>query len=256
MDYKEIKVEYLLNKITKKDNLFNGDYTVDPYRNCEFGCMYCDSSFDKAIYIKKNAVEIFEKELKKSKNGTIIVGSVNDPYQKIEEKYKITREILEIIKKYDYSCHILTKSDLVLRDADILKKIKNCRVTISIISLKKSICQIFEKNVISPDIRLNTIKNLKEKNIKSGLAILPILPYITDEEIKIIIKKAKKYYVDYLVYKHLELKGDQKGLFFKIIKEFYPELLEKYTILYKDSFSPNKVYISKIENILKNKKII
>lgn len=249
MDYRQINIDRLLNKITKKDTLFDGDYTIDPYRNCEFGCVYCDSSFDKTVYIKKNAKEIFEKELKKSKKGTIIIGSVNDPYQIIEKKYKITRELLKTIKQNDFSCHILTKSDLVLKDMDVISKIKKCRVTISIISLKEPIWETFEKNVISPKIRLETIKKLKKNSINSGLAIIPVLPYINDKEIKEIIKSAKKYNVNYILYKHLELKGDQKRFFLDFIKKKYPDLYEKYVKLYENSYFPNNSYISKIDEI-------
>ena len=91
MQYKQIKVDFLLNKVTKKDNLFLGDYTIDPYQNCEFGCRYCDSSFDKTIYVKHNADKILEKELETVEKGRIIVGSVHDPYQKIDEDFHIAK---------------------------------------------------------------------------------------------------------------------------------------------------------------------
>ena len=143
MQYKYIQVSKLLNKITTKDRLFSGDYTLDPYKNCEFGCKYCDSAYEDTIYVKTNAIELFEKDIKNLDKGTIIIGSVHDPYQKIERDTKITREILKIIEKNKLSCHILTKSDLVLRDLDILADIDDCRVTISIISLDKNITNIF-----------------------------------------------------------------------------------------------------------------
>ena len=81
----------MLNKITTKDMLFGGNYTLDPYQNCEFSCKYCDSSYDEKIYIKTNAIELLEKELKKIKKGTIIIGSVHDPYQKAEKKSRILK---------------------------------------------------------------------------------------------------------------------------------------------------------------------
>ena len=111
MLYKQIKVDFLLNKITNKDKLFAGNYTIDPYQNCEFGCLYCDSSFDKTIFIKTNAAEILKKELETAKKGTIIVGSVHDPYQRAEEELEITRDLLKTIKKHEFSWHLLTKSD-------------------------------------------------------------------------------------------------------------------------------------------------
>ena len=130
MNYKQIKVDSLINKIIKKDTLFGGKYTIDPYQNCEYGCKYCDSSFDETIYIKSNAVELLKSEITQIEKGIIIVGSVHDPYQKAEEYYKITRRLLKIIQNNNFSCHILTKSNLVLRDIDILSKISKCKVHI------------------------------------------------------------------------------------------------------------------------------
>ncbi|KYK30459.1 MAG: hypothetical protein AYK22_03810 [Thermoplasmatales archaeon SG8-52-3] len=250
MNYKQIKVNSLINKITKKDTLFGGDYTIDPYQNCEFGCQYCDSSLDKTIYIKINAVEILKEELINYNRGNIIIGSVHDPYQKVEISTKITRELLKIISESKFSCHILTKSDLVLRDIDILKKIKKSLVTISLSSMDDYVSKIFEKNAPLPSIRLKTVKKLSDAGINVGIANIPILPYITDEEIENIINTAKKNCAKFFLYKHLELKGDMKLCFFNIIKNYYPPLIEQFNKLYKDSYLPKIEYISKL-----NKKI-
>ena len=255
MNYKSISVDFLINRITTEDKLFGGNYTIDPYQNCEFGCTYCDSSLEKTVYIKKNAPEIFKKELKNTKKGTIIVGSVHEPYQQIEEREDITRKILEIIKKYKFPCHILTKSDLVLRDADIISEIEDPRVTISFCSLKNSVTKYFEKNVPSPEKRLKTIKKLNDLNIKTGMAIIPILPFIVDNELENIIKNAKKHNSSYILYKHLELKGDQKNCFLMKLKEFKPNLVSKYKNIYEQNYYPDKKYIDefkvKIEKICK-----
>jgi len=251
MKYKLEKVDFLIKKITRKDNLFKGIYTIDPYQNCEFGCLYCDSSFDKTIKIKINAAEIFEKEIKKIKKGTIIVGSVNDSYQKAEEKYRITRNILKIIEKNDFPCHILTKTDLVLRDIDILKKINNCIVTISLISVNDIISNILEEKVTLPKTRLQIIKDLNNKGIKSGLAIIPIIPYLVENELQEIVKCAKEYDAQYILYKYLELKGDQKGCFIDVLNKFYPDKVEKFKKLYKDSYMPKNEYISNIKKSMK-----
>jgi len=250
MQYKQIQVNSLLNKIVTKDLLFGGDYTVDPYQNCGFGCLYCDSSFDKTIYIKSNAVEIIEKELKQSKKGTVIIGSVHDPYQKAEENYKITRELLEKIREHGFSCHILTKSDLVLRDIDLLSEIRNSRVTISMTSLKESIFNVFEKDVPSPHIRLQTIEKLSSAGIKTGLAIIPVLPFVVEEELEKMIKLAKKHRAQYLLHKYLELKGDQKEFFLEILEKRYPNILEKYQKLYEDSYFPDVNYVYKINETI------
>ena len=256
MNYKPIQCSFLLNRITTKDKLFNGNYTLDPYQNCGFGCRYCDSTYDETIYIKTNAVQLLKKELETTEKGTIIVGSVVDPYQKAEESYNITRNLLEIIKHYDFPCHILTKSNLVLRDIDLLEKMSDFKVTISITTLDQTISDIFEKNVPSPFERLETIEKLSESGIKTGLAIIPIIPFIVEDELEGIVKSAKKHKAHYILHKHLELKGDQKDIFMEIIKKIYPHLVEKYKKLYKDSYKPDENYISKINKFMDKISII
>ena len=250
MLYKQIKIDSLIKKITTKDKLFNGNYTVDPYQNCEFGCSYCDSSIDKTIFIKINSVKVLKKELEKITNGVIIIGSVNDPYQDAEKNFNITRNLLKIIKQKNFSCHILTKSDLILRDIDILTEIMNCTVTISIISIKNSILKIFEKNTPSTSLRLDLIKKLSDIGLKTGLAIIPILPYIVEDELRDIVKTAKKHKAQYIIQKPLELKGDQKTLFIDLLKNYRKDLVDKYKRLYKDSYLPDKKYIFKLNKNL------
>jgi DNA repair photolyase len=242
MRYKQIKSDSVINTITKKDTLFKGKYTIDSYQNCEYGCKYCDSSFEKTIYIKANSEEILKKEIKQIEKGMIIVGSVHDPYQKADENYKITRKLLKIILKKNFPCHILTKSNLILRDIDILSKINNCIVTISLTSMNKSIANIFEKDVPSPKVRLQTIRKLSKSGITAGIAQIPILPYITEIEIEDIIKSAKKHGAYHFLYKYLELKGDQRYSFFNIVKYHYPDLIKKYQKLYFNNYLPDNNY--------------
>lgn len=248
MQYRHIKCNSLLRKIEKKDQLFQGDYTVDPYQNCEFGCKYCDSSYSDTVYIKTNAEKVLDKELKETDKGTIIVGSVHDPYQPTEKEYKKTRKILKIIEKNDFSCHILTKSTLILRDLDILSAMKDCLVTISLISLKKSIFKLFEKDLPSPINRLKTVQKLSDQGIKTGVAVIPFLPYIIEDEINHLVKKATEYDSDYFLYKHLELKGDQKTFFINYLKNLDQDLAEKYRELYDTGYFPRKQYIHDVGN--------
>jgi DNA repair photolyase len=250
MNYKHVKYDSLITKITNKDLLFIGDYTLDPYQNCEFGCKYCDSALDETIYIKTNAVQLIEEEIETIEKSTIIVGSVHDPYQEIEKECRITRSLLEIIKEHDFPCHILTKSNLVLRDIDILSKISKCLVTISIITLNEGLCSIFEENVPSSKERLRVVEKLSENGIKSGLAIMPILPFIVEGELEDIVEAASKNKADYILHKHLELKGDQKTVFLKALEKFNPSLINRYKELYKDSYMPSQTYILNVKDTL------
>ena len=249
MKYKLLNYNKIINKITNKDKLFIGDYIIDPYQNCEFGCKYCDSSFDKNIYAKINSSEILEKELKNKDKGTIIIGSVHDPYQNAEKKFNLTRRILEVIKSYDFPCHILTKSNLILRDINLISKMK-CNITISMISSDIKISKNFENNISSPKKRFGIVKKLNENGIPAGIALIPILPYIIDNELEKIVKYSYKSDAKYFLYKHLELKGYQKELFFNLIKENFPDLQNKYKELFKNQISPDIKYVKNI-----NKKI-
>jgi DNA repair photolyase len=249
MDYKLINCDSVVKKITKKDSLFHGNYCVDPYQNCEFGCRYCDSSFEKTIYVKANVVDVLKKELKQIKDGKIIIGSVHDPYQNTEKIFKLTKTILETLKEFNFSCHILTKSPLILRDIDLLSQLE-CMVTISISSLNDQVVRIFEPEVPSPNDRLRTVEHLRSQGITAGVALIPMLPYIVESEIESIVKAARSVDAQYLLHKHLELKGDQERLFRNLIEAHYPNLLPKYDSLYDNDFNPRKEYIQELNAIL------
>jgi len=253
MAYKPINVDFIINKITNKDILFNGNYTIDPYQNCEFGCLYCDSNQDTKIYIKRNAPETLDKELKDLKKGRIIVGSVHDPYQRIEDVELITRSLLRIIKKHRFYCHVLTKSDLVLRDSDIISEMNRSMVSISICSCNTKTSKFFEKDVPTPKKRLNIISKLNSLGVKSGLSVIPILPYITDKELDQIIKSAIIHNAEYIIFKPLELKGNQKQYFLKKLKQFDSTLIKKYRNLYVDSILPNQNYIKGLKSEIRKK---
>jgi len=250
MNYQSINVPTLLRKITFDDVLFNGAYTLDVYQNCAFGCRYCDSSYDKTIYIKKNAIETFKDEIKGLEKGRIIIGSVHDPYQPIEQKEELTRGILRIIEEQDIPVHILTKSPLILRDLDILKRLNDLRVTITILSTDTRIYQFFEEKAPTPQDRFQTIEHLSYNDITTGIALIPIIPYLTEHVLEDIVSMASQSFASYLIYKYLELKGDQKQIVFSLLDHIDPTLLPRYKKLYHQRYAPSNDYMKKI-----NKKI-
>jgi len=131
-----------------------------------------------------------------------------------------------------------------------LSKINKCIVTVSITTLNENISNIFEKNVPLPKERLQIVEKLSENEIRSGIAIMPILPFIVEEELEDIVEVASKYKADYILYKHLELKGDQKTVFLKTLEKFNSNLINRYKELYKDSYMPSKTYILNLKDIL------
>ncbi|MFW6172948.1 MAG: radical SAM protein [Elusimicrobiota bacterium] len=247
MECRLITCGTLIKKITAADTLFGGVYCIDPYQNCDFGCLYCDSSIDKTIYVKTNASTILQKELKQVEKGVIIIGSVRDPYQKAEEKYGITKNLLKTIKKYHFPCHILTKSTLVLRNVNLLSDMR-CVITMSIVSLDKNIARIFEENAPLPKERMQTVKTLIQHSIKTGIALMPVLPFLAESNLQDVVKTASRCNAQHLLHKHLELKGDHRSVFMDTIKNNYPHLLSKYEGLYKGGILPDRKYIAKFDN--------
>ncbi|KAA0007211.1 MAG: radical SAM protein [Thermoplasmata archaeon] len=236
-DYKWISCKTLLNKITNKDRLFQGDYPLDPYQKCDLGCRYCDASED-TVYIKSSAAELLKKEVAEMDGGTVIVGSTVDPYQRVEKKERITRKLLRVLIDHGLPFHILTKSDLILRDLSLITESKDARVTVSLSTTNKKIAETLEPYASSPEERFNVIKKLSEKNVRVGAAIMPVLPMITDESLEEIIWKAKNAGAEYIVYAYLELKGEQKKRFFSTIERYFPGYLEGYKHLYGQGYLP------------------
>jgi len=165
MKRKEIQSKFILKKITKLDSLFQGYYTIDPYQNCEFGCIYCDSTYDDTLFILQNALDILKTELINIPKKRIIIGSVHDPYQPAEETYKITRSIIKFLTENNFPIHILTKSPLVFRDIDLLKKNKDIFVTFSLITNDTLIASQIEKNAPPIIGRFQAIKELQKNKI-------------------------------------------------------------------------------------------
>jgi len=210
MAIKEIQCKSVLTK----SNLPEVDYCINPYVGCLHGCSYCYASFMKRftghaeewgvfLDVKINALAVLEKELNsKKKKGTILLGSVTDAYQPIERKYCITRSILTILAKHEFPVSILTKSALVRRDVDVMRKIKSCEVGMTITSLNELVSKIFEPATSTPQERLDTLSFFRDNGIKTYAFIGPILPGIT--KINEIVQAVKDR-VDFVMFETLNL---------------------------------------------------
>ncbi len=248
MNIKEINVQNLVKKITKKDTLFHGSYTLDPYQNCTFGCIYCDSILDNTLYVKFNASEILKKELPHLSNKRIIIGSVHDPYQPVEQIYRLTHRILKTLKKANQSIHILTKSTSIIQDLSIIKELTDPIVTFTILSLDEKIWKTMEPRTPSPQDRLKTMQILANNDITTGISIIPILPYINTDMLLDLIKAAKQHKASYILHKPLFLQGEQKLFFMEKIEKLFPEVYQTYQKLYYESRYPPQEYIDKISD--------
>lgn len=211
IEIKEIKCKTILNPSKLSD------YSINPYFGCEHGCKYCYAKFmtkygnkkiedwGAFVHSKANAPEILRKQAKKARPGSIYLSSVCDAYQPLEAKHKITRNMLGILlrEKDKFPISIQTKSDLVLRDLDIIKQFKKAEVGFTLTILDSKLAKEIEPKTSSPSKRIRALKILKEKGIKTFVFLGPILPYLTDSID--IIKKTMKY-TDYYFFDRLNLK--------------------------------------------------
>ncbi|NAZ24437.1 MAG: radical SAM protein [Thermofilum sp.] len=232
----EIQVKSILNKHKKRDDWFLDDYSVNPYEGCSFNCIYCyirgskfGESMAKTLSVKVNSPELLEKELsrraRKGEYGIIALSSSTEPYMPIEEKLKLTRKLLEIILKYKFPVHVLTKSKLVLRDLNLLKEIdKNAVlpsdlkpklkhgaiISFSVSTLDEKLARILEPGAPAPKERLETMKKCREKGFLTGVCYIPVLPFISDREEQLdeMIKVAKEHGANYVLVGALTLFGN------------------------------------------------
>ncbi len=257
MSIKEIEAKSILRKHKKIDSWFLSRYGMNLYRGCTHNCVYCDGrsegyyvdgEFGKDITVKVNAIEILERELDPKrkrtsfKQGFVMVGGgVCDSYQPIEKKYQLTRKALELIYKHKFPVHILTKSTLIERDIDILKKINEQSkviISFSFSSVNDKISAIFEPGVPSPTERLKTLALFKKEGIACGMFLLPVIPFITDTPklIEQAIKKAVEIGLDFIIFGGMTLKeGRQKDYFLNVLKKHYSHLAIEYANIYKQS---------------------
>lgn len=239
MEIKEIQV----NDYLTKSNLPASDYVINPYVGCPHGCKYCYASFMKRFTGHKEEWGSFvdikrcdkKINLNKIKNKTVFLSSVTDCYNEMEEKYKLTREILKQLINSECYLSISTKSKLILRDIDILKQIKNVTVSMSINTLNENFRKDMD-NAAKIEERLETLKQLHNNGIHTILFMSPIFPYIT--EWKEIIEKSKEY-IDEYWFENLNLRGQYKTNILNYIKENYSQYYDSYNQIYNKN---NKEY--------------
>jgi len=254
---KEIEAKSILRKHKKIDSWFLSRYGMNLYRGCTHNCVYCDGraegyyvegEFGSDVAVKVNALEVLRRELDPKrkrtpfKRGYVIVGGgVGDSYQPVEEKYELTRKTLELLFEKKFPVHILTKSTLVKRDVDILKKINETSraiVSFSFSSTDETISRIFEPGVPSPRKRLETISFFKDKGIACGMFLLPVIPFITDikDVMEKTIQDAQDVGVDFIIFGGMTLKdGRQKEYFLNVLQQYYPKLILEYQMIYQGS---------------------
>lgn len=236
---KEIEAKTLLSRT--RDQYFGFSYTMNLYRGCQHGCIYCDSRsacYQKEdfsdIEIKANSIPLLRSELaSKKKKGTIGFGSMSDPYMEIEKTRRLSRQALEVLHEFRFPVHLLTKSELVVRDIDLFKKLSSvyCAISFSFSTPYNSIASKIEPGASLPDRRFAALEQLRKHNIYAGITYMPILPFITDtvKSVKTLVQQAYSAGVCYILpYVGVTLRDGSRDYFYDKLKMLNPSLVQKY----------------------------
>lgn len=248
--------EIQASSIIIKSNLPDADYVINPYVGCTHGCIYCYARFmkrftghkedwGKFVDIKINALDLIPAKSDKYVGKSVFLSSVTDAYMPIERKYKLTRRILKKLIALQPNLGIQTKSDLVVRDIDLLRKFKGCEVGFTITTLDDSVRREIEPFTSSVENRIKALKQLKEAGIKTYVFIGPILPFLTNW--KLIIQKTKQF-CDLYMFENLNISGTVWASVKAWLESKHPDLLSKY----EQIFRKNSRYWKEVEKEIRD----
>lgn len=240
-----------MHYVTSK-SILSKNNGMNLYRGCTHGCIYCDSRSKiygmdhkfEDIEVKENSLQLLKKELRKRQPSMIGTGAMTDPYVPLEKHLKYVQNALELIYNYGFGFTCITKSDLILRDLDLLKKInEKTRVVVqmTLTTADDELCSILEPNVCPTSRRVEVLKILNEAGIPTIVWLCPILPYINDTEDN--INSILDYCIEtnvkgILCYEMgLTLREGNREYFYSKLDEHFPGLKEKYIGEYGDSYA-------------------
>lgn len=260
MEY--VPAKTIVTKTKSSADWFGIDYNMNIYRGCCHGCIYCDSrsdcygidQFDK-VRVKEDALRIIRDELRrKVKKGVVGTGAMSDPYNPFEQESELTRHALELIDAFGFGAAVATKSALLKRDMDVLLGIKEhspviCKVTVT--TTDNHLAKKIEPHVSLPSERLELIEALRNNGIFTGILMMPILPFLEDNEenIRSIVNAAHETGANFIYPSFgVTLRNNQREWFFDCIKEQFPEqdLVASYIRRYGNSYGCTSPHVKKL----------
>ena len=227
------------------------DRSINPYRGCEHGCVYCYArpthacmglspglDFESKLFVKPNAAALLREELTATnyQPATIALGANTDPYQPIERDYRITRQVIEVLQEFNHPFGIVTKSASVLRDLDILQPMAAkglVKVAISLTTLDSDLARRMEPRASTPMKRLSALEILSKAGIPTVVMMGPVIPGLNDSEIENILKAARNAGVKEAGYTMLRLPLEVKEIFKDWLEKEYPDRAAKVMALIK-----------------------
>ncbi|WP_187969935.1 PA0069 family radical SAM protein [Aquibium microcysteis] len=238
----EVQTEKPRTIITRNESPdISFDRSINPYRGCEHGCVYCFArpthgymglsagiDFESKLFAKPDAAKLLERELGKDgyQPKTIAIGTNTDPYQPIEKRYGIMRQILEVLEAHDHPVGIVTKSALVTRDIDILSRMAEkglAKVALSVTTLDRRLARAMEPRAATPTRRLETMKALSEAGIPVSVMVAPVIPGLTDHEVERILDSAQSVGAREAGYIILRLPLEVSPIFKDWLLRHYPD---------------------------------
>ncbi|MBR6033784.1 MAG: radical SAM protein [Clostridia bacterium] len=249
MEY--VVAKTILSKEKYGADWYGIDYKMNLYRGCSHGCIYCDSRSNCYHIVnfdvpkgKENALVTLENELlKKKEKGVVGIGSMSDTYNPLEKEYEQTRGALKLLSKYNFGVSIDTKSDLILRDIDLLKEINSKNKVIikfTITTPNDELSKIIEPHVCVSSKRFEAIKTLTDNGIFTGIMMNPVLPFITDseEDIKKLVRLAHDSGAKFIhSYMGMTLRENQRDYYYEQLDKHFKGLKEKYIRTYGEKYS-------------------
>jgi DNA repair photolyase len=269
VEYFTLPVRSLLNRcVSKRQMPFT--WTINPYRGCEFACKYCyarythefmemrdGADFEQKIYVKQHAADLLRQELRQVKPGEeIAIGTATDPYQPAERRYEVTRAILEELARHSgLELGIVTKSNLVLRDVDVLRAVAKHNkvfINITITTLDANLARILEPRAPRPDLRLEAMRQLIEAGVDAGVICAPVLPGITDSprNLESLVRATAKAGGKYIFANSLFLKPCSAAVFLPFLQQEFPHLVASYQQRYKDRAFLPKAYRTRLSQLM------
>lgn len=268
-EYRALNVRSVLNAVISKRGVPFGR-SINPYRGCEFGCRYCfarythefmelrnPALFERQIFIKQNAAWLLKQELRKLRpHEDIAMGTATDPYQPIERRARVTRSLLEVLTGCcGLKLGIITKSTLIARDIDLLKKFaerNQLTVHVSITTPDINLARILEPRAPRPDLRFQTVATLRRAGIRTGILCCPIMPGINDtpSAFEAMAKRAKEVHASFMAANPLYLKPCSKETFLAFVHQHFPTLEAGYNKRYGADAFVSKAYRKRIADLL------
>jgi len=246
--------EILCKRVLNRSGIYGVNYSINPYIGCEHNCAYCyargfvkefinqDLKWGEEVLVKINAPKILAKELPKARKGLVLLSSITDPYQPIESRYQLTRRILQRLLSFQYPISILTKSKLVERDLDIISRFKEAEVGFTIVTLNEEYRRILEPKASKIAERLETLRIFKKEGIHTYMFVGPILPVITEKDLKELVREAKEVARE-IIFDKFNFKYKSLDTLGRMLKEKAPGLWREMLMEFKDRNFPEKMKI-------------